>query len=467
MTWTQRVGLVLGPLLALLIALPAPPDGLSVEGQRGLAVLALCVCWWMSTPVALPVTSLVGLALLPILGVLPPSEAFALFGNQAVFFVIGVFLIASAMLGTGLSKRMALWAMRRMARSEDWLAGAVLILSTLMCLAVVSHAVAAIMLPIVIGVISALDLPTRSRTARRLLLSMAWGTILGSNLTLFSSARASLAMSTYSRWAEGHGPVGGVAFFEFSAATVGVVVSLVAVAYVWLRVMLPPEGLEMGPAIAKLDQQVAEEGPISGREWRTLGILAVMVPALVVFGPRYGLGTVALLFSGALFAFRVLDWEEAERSVNWGIVLLYGGAIAIGAGLDQSGAMAWIVAQAIPTGGVHPWLALAGIAGIAMVLTEFVSNAAVIAIALPAVLAVAPAVGLDGRAVSILMSVATGLAFSMPTSTPAMAMVYGTGYVNLRTGVAVGVPLSLFALPVLLVVVIFIWPILGFSAGGP
>ncbi|MCP4807022.1 MAG: SLC13 family permease [Proteobacteria bacterium] len=461
MKWPQRVGLFLGPALTLAIVLAPTPEGLTVPGQRGLAVLALCVVWWLSTPVALPVTALVGLALLPLLGVLEPYAAFSLFGNQAVFFVVGVFLVASAMLRTGLSKRLALAAMRRMAGSEDMLAGSVLLLSWGLCAVVVSHAVAALMLPIVLGLIQALDLGPRSRLARRLLLSMAWGTIIGSNLTLFSSARASLALSTYTTWASETGSLHSLGFLEFSSATLLICLLLLPIAFVWLRISFPNEGVPLAPAVERLNDDVAQLGSISAAEVRTIGVLVLFVPALVIWGPEYGLGTIALVGSAALFVLKVLEWKEAERYVNWGIVLLYGGAIAIGAGLDQSGAMKWVVTSVLPTGSVPVFIALLVIGGLAMLMTEFVSNAAVIALALPAVLAISPALGLDGRLVTVLMSVACGLAFSMPTSTPAMAMAFGTGYLRLRRVVAVGSVLSLAALCILAAVAWKIWPLLG------
>lgn len=462
--WPQHVGLVLGPALTLAIALAPTPDGLTEAGQRGLAVLALCVVWWLSTPVALPVTALVGLALLPLLGVLEPREAFSLFGNQAVFFVVGVFLVASAMLRTGLSKRLALACMRRMARSEDLLAGSVLLLSWGLCAVVVSHAVAALMLPIVLGLIQALDLGPRSRLARRLLLSMAWGTIIGSNLTLFSSARASLALSTYTTWASDVGDVQPLGFLEFSSATIGICLLLLPIAFLWLRAAFPNEGVALAPALQRLDGDVASLGPVSSMELRTVGVLALFVPALVIWGPEYGLGTLALIGSSSLFVLGVLEWKEAERYVNWGIVLLYGGAIAIGAGLDKSGAMEWVVMSVLPEGSAPVFVALLVIAGLAMLMTEFVSNAAVIALALPAVLAISPVLGLDGRMVTLLMSVACGLAFSMPTSTPAMAMAFGTGYLRLRRVVAIGSVLSLAALLILALVAWKVWPLLGLGA---
>ena len=167
---------------------------LFAEGQSALTVLTLCVVWWIFTPVPLPVTSMVGLALLPFLNALTVGEAFALFGNQAVFFVIGVFIVASVMLQSGISARFSISGLRLAAKSEAWLCNSILFLSFALCAVIVSHAVAALMFPIVLGIIQSLNLPHRSRLSRRLLLSMAWGTVCGSNIGLLSSARAALAL---------------------------------------------------------------------------------------------------------------------------------------------------------------------------------------------------------------------------------------------------------------------------------
>jgi sodium-dependent dicarboxylate transporter 2/3/5 len=458
----KTLGLILGPGLALVVTLLPQPDGLTLEGQRGLAILVFCVFWWLLTPVALPVTSLIGLALLPLLGVLPPEQAFALFGNQAVFFVIGVFLVAAAMMRTGLSTRLALWVMRWMSRSEDMLAAAVLLMSTVLCFVVVSHAVAALMLPIVIGVIEALDLGPRSRTARRLVLSMAWGTVVGSNLTLFASARASLALQVYGTHMKGMGvDAPSVGFLEFSAATMGICIVLLGLTWVVLRLSLAPEGLDMKPAVVRLNARVRELGPVSLAEWKTLAVVLFMLPALVIWGETYGLGTVAVAFSCSLFALGVLEWETAQRDVNWGIVLLYGGAIAIGAGLARSGAMNWVAEAILPAAGTHPVISLTVIVSLGMFFTTFVANAAVIALVLPAMLISAPGLRLDPVAVTVAMSVATGIAFSLPVSTPAIAMAWGTGYVRTRDGFGLGVLLSVLSVPVVVLVAVFVWPLIG------
>ncbi len=460
----RQVALILGPALATAIALMPNPEGLSMQGQRGLAVLALCVVWWLLTPVALPVTSLFGMALLPLLGVLAQNEAFSLFGNQAVFFVIGVFLIAAAMLRSGLSSRLALWAMRGLSRSENTLCAAVLVLSAMLCLVVVSHAVAALMLPIVLGLVRALDLRPRSRTARRLILSLAWGSIIGSNLTLFASARASLALQVYGAH-RGEAPVhtASIGVLEFTVATAGIVLVLLVLTYWMLRFWFPPEGLDMKPALARLNDQVGELGKVSADEVKTALVLLTLIPALILLGGDYGLGTVAIAFSAALFGLGVLKWETAERYVNWGIVLLYGGAIAIGAGLAESGAMEWVGGHLLPGPGTPAVVSLTLIATMGVFFTTFVANAAVIALLLPVILIACPELGLDLKAVTVLMAVSTGLSFALPVSTPAMALAYGTGYIGTREGVGFGTVMSVLAIPVVVLIVVLVWPHLGLS----
>ncbi|MEL6343660.1 MAG: SLC13 family permease, partial [Myxococcota bacterium] len=285
--WRMRrpLALVFGGLLCAAIALAPTPVGLTAAGQAALAVLALCVVWWLFTPVELPVTALVGLALLPTLGALAIPDTMALFGNQAVFFVIGVFLIASVMAQTGLSTRLALVVLRRFSSSEDALCLVVLLLSWALCAVVVSHAVAALMLPIVLGVIRALDLAPRSRTARRLLLSMAWGTVCGSNLGLLSSARASLALTFYDNFREksemSHAVI---SFTDYSLAAAPVSLCAVVFVAIALRLLFPPEGIALAPAIARLDAQVQEMGALSRREALTSIVVAAMVGTMIAAG---------------------------------------------------------------------------------------------------------------------------------------------------------------------------------------
>lgn len=466
--WSHLAALVAGPALCAAIVLSPTPAGLTPQGQASLAVLVLAVVWWVFTPVALPVTSLVALALLPVLGAMSIPGALALFGNPAVFFVIGVFLVAAVMLHTGLSSRLTLLVLRRLAADEDALCNAVLLLSWGSCVIVVSHAVAALMLPIVLEIIRVLDLGPRSRTARRLLLSMAWGTVAGSNLTLLSSVRASLALELLDGYRTHLGQQGKVlGFIDYSLGSVPLSVATVLVVALVLRRAFPPEGVELTPAVRRLDEKVREMGRTTRKEWLTVATVTMMIACMVVAGPRW-LGVVALLFSGVLFALQILQWEDAERYVNWGVALMYGGAIAVGAALHETGATAWLVSQVEPDG-VGPWAVLALVATTSLALTEVVSNSAVMAVILPVAFPLAANVGLDPVSLARVVPFAAGFAFVLPTSTPAMAMVFGTGYLQVRSTIVPGLFLHVTCLALLLAVAYLVWPLVGIRvvAGAP
>lgn len=457
----RLMALLAGPLLAALVAYMDTPAGLTLAGQRSLAVLTLCVVWWVFTPVGLPVTSIMGLALLPLLGAMPASEAFALFGNQAVFFVIGVFLVAAVMLETGLSSRISLMCLRRLAKDENRICNGVLFVSWGLCAVVVSHAVAALMLPIVLELLRALNLGPRSNTAKRLLLSMAWGTVAGSNLTLLSSARATLSLELYGSYLADHDlPSAPIGFLEYSLGSAPVSLASVLIAAVVLRWAFPPEGLDLKPAMERLNERVKAMGPISSREMTTLAVIGAMIVCVILYGRDYGLGTVALLFSAILFSLQTLKWEDAERYVNWGVALMYGGAIAIGSALHSSGATGWLIDTLMPAGDIAPWSTLATTAVVTAGMTELVSNSAVIALLMPVILPVAEQVSLDPRVFAWAAPISAGLAFVLPTSTPALAMVFGTGHLRIRHALP-GVIITIFSLIAFLLAARFVWPLIG------
>ena len=465
-TGPQKVGLVLGPLLFFLLAFGPLPAELAGPPQRSLAIMALCATWWLTTPVALPVTSVLGLALIPILGVLDKNRAMELFGNQAVFFVVAAFIVAAVAVRTGLSTRVALFALKRVGHSEDAVAGGTLLVAAALTSVVISHAVAALLLPIVIEVVRAMNLGPGSRFARRLLLSMAWGTICGSNLTLLSCARSSLSVGMYSSWIEKRGGGMPIGFFEFSSATILPALASLVVAFFALRIFHPPEGLSVEPAVRRLGEKAASLGAPSRDEIVTGVVIVAMVLALVFFGKQYGLGTIALAFAALLFLTRAGRWEETEGNVNWGVALLYGGAIAVAAAIEETKAVDMLVTNYLPIHQIPVWVLITLCTALTIIITAFVSNAAAIALLLPICLTVANEVGINPRSIAILLPVAAGLDFSLPVSTPAMAMVFGTGYLRTQDSVIPGVVTSIVSTGLTLLLAWLVWPSLGLGLVG-
>lgn len=454
--------LLAGVGIVVLGLVTAPPEGLSVEGWRAILLMCGAITLWVFQPIDLAATALLGMAGIPLLGILPPGQAFELFGNQAVFFVLGVFVIAAVLMHTGLATRAALTLLSRFDRSPSLLAGAVLIASVLGCAVLVSHAVAAILFPILLEICRSLGLVHgKSRYARRLLLSMAWGTIVGSNLTFLSSVRVGLALGLLAQHEARTAEPSGIDFLFWVTTAIGIVAIMTVAVGLVLAYFHPAEELEMGPAVELLRRRVADMGPISYDELIALTSIAAMLAGMVFWGQQLGFGTIAILAAGLNFLSGSVPFAAAEKYVSWGIVLLFGGAVAMASAIEHTGGVEWVANHVLPQGEVHPLVLIGIVAYLCVILTEFASNSAVIAALLPVCLVLADRVGLPGKAMVFATVIPSGLAFMLPTATPAMAMVYSSGYLRSEDTVFPGLVLIHLGWVVLMLFAWLMWPAIG------
>ncbi|MFI5366731.1 MAG: SLC13 family permease, partial [Candidatus Binatia bacterium] len=172
----KTVFLAIGGLLYWWTAAMPLPSGLTREGQKALAAFALCVFYWVFNVLPLMITSLLAIILLPLTGVMQSNQAYALFGNEAVFFILGAFILAACLMKSGLSTRIALSILHRFGTTPRTLLLTIFLLNAVMAFFMSEHAVAAMTFPIVVEIVSVLNLPRRrSNYARGLFLAMAWG----------------------------------------------------------------------------------------------------------------------------------------------------------------------------------------------------------------------------------------------------------------------------------------------------
>ncbi len=157
-------------LFALIVYLPTP-EGLTIEGKKALAIFVLCVVLWVSQVIPLMITSLLAIILFPLMGILPADKTYSLFGNQAVFFILGAFILASAVRRAGLSDRIALIFLTWFGHSPKVLLLGVILLSAFFSFWMSEHAVAAMMFPIVTTIALSLKLkPNKSNYGKALFL---------------------------------------------------------------------------------------------------------------------------------------------------------------------------------------------------------------------------------------------------------------------------------------------------------
>jgi sodium-dependent dicarboxylate transporter 2/3/5 len=170
---------------------------------------------------------------------------------------------------------------------------------------------------------------------------------------------------------------------------------------------------------------------------------------------------IALLGVILTFILGVANWGEVEEDVNWGIFIMYGSAIALSAALNDTGAASALTQLLLGFGIESPLLIFAAVTIIALLMTEFMSNSAAVAVILPVALALAEKYGIEPRAMTLGVVIPAGLGFMLPVSTPALAIAVSSGYVRPLAVLRWGVWLDIISIGVFLGLSQFYWPLVG------
>lgn len=450
--------LLIGVAVFFSILRATPPAGLGQSGERALAVFALIVIYWITGALPLVITALLAIVLLGICGVMPLRTAYSLFGSEAVFFVLAAFMLAAAVNYRGLGRRVAVIVFARYGRTPHGLLIAIYLLSALMSFVIPEHAVAAIVFPIVLSIVGSLEpAARRTRYPTAMFLAMAWGTNIGGIATLLGGARGPLALGILT---EATGQT--ISFIHWSIATMPLVVILLVIGHFVLTAYFAFEPVNIESSIEIIHQRRLQLGRITFEETAVAAVLAVTVVAWSLFSATLGLAAIAILAVVALFVFGLLTWEEVEKHVNWGIILMYGGAIALGTALERSKASAFM-AHAVARHTSSPVLLIAALSFVSLILGESLSHSAVVASIVPVGLGLAGTFGLDVRALTLAITLPAGLTFIMPVSTPANALAYSGGYLRTRDLLVPGSILILSSWGSLNLVMHLYWPFIGLS----
>ncbi|WP_455390386.1 SLC13 family permease [Oscillatoria salina] len=448
--WCAIAAIVYGVILLL------PLPGITAEGQRALAVFGVAALLWGTSALPLAVTGILVLFLLPFSGAITNKSTYAYFGNSAVFFILGALILSSPIMRSGLSTRIALAVVSRFGKSQKALLASILGLAAIMSCVISAHAVAAMLFPIVMEVVRASGAKPGGRFGLAAFLAMAWGVVIGSNTTLLGGARGPLALGILQNTT---GKT--IGFVEWTIASIPLVLLLLLVAGGLLQFVGQGEKVSLNAARRFLEARNRELGAISRREVVTTAIMILTIALWITMGDTWGLDSIALLGVSLAFISGVADWREVEEDVNWGIFVMYGSAIALSAALTDTGAAAGL-SQYLLAAGINSFLVIfAAIVFIALMMTEFMSNAAAVAVLLPVALAIAEKYGIEAPIIALAVVIPAGLGFMLPVSTPAIAIAVSSGYVRPLSVLRWGLWLDLLGYGLVLLVSQLYWPLLG------
>ncbi len=468
-TLKKKIGFVGG--IAIFVALMIAPLPVDVQIKRTLAVLALCAVWWGTEAISIYATSLVPAVLLPLLGILPLQETLSQYANRLVFLFLGGFIIARSMMKWGIDRRLALAILGRVGGDSKMLVLYFMGLTAFLSAFLSNTATTAMMLPIALAILTNSQLKAESRYGTVLLLGIAYAATIGGVATLVGTP-PNVLLAGFSQSLLGRE----ITFFEWLKVGLPFAVVMLPLTWWFLWWSHKPKVKTITGGEA-LEEERKALGPVSqGGKYTIVAFVMVAflwltrpfwdvipLPFMATLQARFDDSLIAISCALLLFIVptNIRKWEfplvwADTRSISFGTLYLFGGGLALGKGLFESGTAQWIAGSLSLSGTIHPLLLILVIAVIASFLSEIASNTAVANMMIPILIAVSAAIGVPPYLLAIPATVACSNVFMLPVSTPPNAIVYGSGKIDISDMFRTGLKLHLIGIVVMTLLVYYI-----------
>lgn len=441
------VGIVLG---TLLFSLPTP-SGLTNDAMNALALFALVIYFWATEALPLPVTALSAGVGLVVLGVVDNSnDAWTPYARDTIFLLLGSLILADAVTKTGMDRVLSAKFLQKMGGSTDSLLLGIVVVSTLSATVVASHAIAAVMLPLVLGVLRTMNLMERKNIATAYVLAIAFGTGIAGLATPSAGGRNAIVLGYLDELYDVQ-----ISYLDWTLRAAPITLAMIPVTYLLLKFIfkVPHE---------KLD---ATKIPPGGKMTRDMNLTLIVLLATVVLwitmGTTWGLGTVAVAGAVLLFLFGVLDWVDTRKRIAWGVPLIYGAALTMGNALQQTGAAQWLAEGVLNiVDADNHFILTTSVLVLTVVLTQIMSDGGTAAVVAPVTLSLAAISGYDMVNMGMLTAIGAAYSFILVVGTPPNVITYGSGVFQPRDLAKAGLPLVGISLLMTWLAVTFYWPLL-------
>lgn len=427
---------------------------LSPQGKDVLAVLVFCIVLWITEVIPFTVTALLGMILLPLFGVYDGdlktqfSQIIADgFGNRIILFILGLMIMAAGVVKSGLDKRIALSILRIFGNRPRYLLLGFLITGCLLSAWLTDMAVAAILLPVGLGILRlAKCKPLQSNFGRALMIAVAWGPLFGGIGSPAGTAANPVTLSFLSELA-------GIELTFGQWMIVGMPTALLLVPCGWLILLtiFPPEMEELPMSKDTIKTQFRKLGPLTSNPDQIRAILIPLLAITLWLGfPRLDMSWVAIGVSLLLFLPFVgfLNWRETEGLAQWGSILLVVGGIGIGMAAFKTGLATYVAYATLGTaiGSLPEFLRFAVTSWItAIIHAAFSSNTLTGSIMAPLVIPLAQVMEVDVWRTLAPAAFTSSLAFLLVTEGPTSVIAHSSGYFSIKDFAKAGVLMTITA----------------------
>lgn len=474
--YIKRLALVLGPLFFVLILSFFHPEGLSKAANAVLASTVWIATWWVFEVVPIAVTAMLPIILFPLTGAMPLSTTTAAFGHKYVFLYIGGFTLAIAIEKWNLHKRIALNVINLIGTSVKNIILGFMAATAFLSMWISNTATAVMMLPIGMAIITQLkdnpDTIENENTifGKALMLAIAYSASIGGVATLIGTPPNLIFAGileeqyhiemTFSKW---------IIF--------GLPIAIILLIICWLyltKIAFRFKQNEFPGGKTEIKRQLNALGNISYEE---KVVLIIFVSTAFLWITRSFLlkdlipgiddTIIAMISATVLFLIpskdktssTIIDWKSAVK-LPWGILLLFGGGLAIAEGFKVSGLANWIGLQTTLIEHLSLFILLLVLVAAVNFLTEITSNLATTAMLLPIIAPIALAIDVHPFTLMVGITVAASCAFMLPVATPPNAIVFGSGYLKIPDMVRSGIWLNIISIILIAVTTYFLLPLL-------
>lgn len=444
-------------IIAFIALMLVPIDGLNYQAQAAIALMVFAIIMWVTEALHLAITSLIILFIQPLIGVASFNDAVIGFANPIIFLMIGGFIMAEAIRKSGLTARATYALLKRFGTSPKR-SLFVTVFSTGIFGAWIENIVAYVMLlPIIKEIIPLMGVKDpekgKSNFAKSMVLGGSYASMAGGFATEIGTA-PNLMVAAYTQ----------IPFVDWMIFGFPIAFAVMFIIWQVLGKVFKPEVSGIVGGKKTLSSKIESLGPITRTE-KITAVIFLFTIGLWVTGSITGINSYSVALIGAVlfFAFKLIDWKDAQNGVDWGLILFFGGALSLGAALLQTGAANWIITNIINIMGSDPspTFILIVLMIVTIIIAQVMSNIALAAILVPLSVTLALSQGQPIGMYAVPVAIGCSLSFMLPMADPTIALAYGTGYVKLKDMVKAGFVISVLGTIVTIIILYFARPLLG------
>ncbi|MBT8244917.1 MAG: DASS family sodium-coupled anion symporter [Winogradskyella sp.] len=472
---SKRIGLFLGPLLFLIIQFST----ISIILEKADTVIGVAlwmVIWWITEAVSISVTALLPLLLFPLFKIMPIADVGANYGSPIVFLFFGGFVLALALEKVNLHKRIALSIIKLTGTSPNKVTLGFMIATAFMSMWISNTASTVVMLPIAMSVITLLinDDDGFTKADKNFSLSVMLGIAFAANAGGIATVIGTPPNSVLIGLLENEYNTE-VSFAKWMSFGLPFSIILISIVYlVLVKLLFPCKGLVFGASLSVISNELKKLGKLTPKERHVLIIFAIIV-SLWIFRslinsllPELKLSDTMISIFGAIALFTIpnnlkkgdfiLQWKDTQK-LAWGILILFGGGLALAKGMSASGIVDMVSAN-ISNANIGILITASLLIVLMLFVTELMSNVALTAVLAPVVAGIA--IGLDIPILHLLIpvTIASSCAFMLPMATPPNAIVFASGFIKVHQMARAGIILNLISVALLIVLFQYIMPLL-------